>query len=42
MLGLWLWDEILKKISDLDLSLEKLVLWETPTSYITIDKKDME
>ncbi|NLI57301.1 MAG: 6-carboxytetrahydropterin synthase QueD [Clostridium sp.] len=42
MLGLWLWDEILKKISNLGLSLEKLVLWETPTSFITIDKEDME
>ncbi|MDQ2086077.1 6-carboxytetrahydropterin synthase QueD [Herbivorax sp. ANBcel31] len=42
MIGLWLWDEILKKISKLDPVLEKLVLWETPTSFITIDRKDME
>lgn len=42
MLGLWLWSEILKEISDSDFYLEKLILWETPTSFVTIDKKDME
>ncbi|AEV69782.1 6-carboxytetrahydropterin synthase QueD [Acetivibrio clariflavus] len=42
MLGLWIWDQIAKKIKDMECSLEKLVLWETPTSYITIDAKDMK
>ena len=41
MLGLWIWDKLLKKVEGLECNLEKLVLWETPTSYITIDAKDM-
>jgi len=40
--GLWIWDEINKRILKTDYSLEKVVLWETPTSFITIDKADME
>ncbi|WP_038290043.1 6-carboxytetrahydropterin synthase QueD [Acetivibrio straminisolvens] len=42
MIGLWLWEEIAKRVQNTQCSLEKLVLWETPTSYITIDKHDME
>ena len=41
MLGLWIWDQLLKRLEGLECSLEKVVLWETPTSYITIDAKDM-
>lgn len=42
MTGLWIWEEIVEKIAKTGCSLERIVLWETPTSYITIDKEDME
>ncbi len=42
MLGLWIWEEVKKRIAQIGCSLEKIVLWETPTSYITIDKEDMK
>jgi len=42
MIGLWLWEEISKQVQNTRCTLEKLVLWETPTSYITIDRNDME
>lgn len=42
MTGLWIWAEIAKRLKDTQCGLEKLVLWETPTSYITIDRDDME
>lgn len=41
MLGLWIWEQLSKNIEDLECNLERLVLWETPTSFITIDAKDM-
>ena len=40
-IGLWIWAEVEKRISKTGCSLEKVVLWETPTSFITIDKEDM-
>ncbi|MFZ5986094.1 MAG: 6-carboxytetrahydropterin synthase QueD [Bacillota bacterium] len=42
MIGLWIWDEVARRIAKTGCSLERLILWETPTSYITIDKEDME
>ncbi len=41
LLGLWIWDNIDKAIAEASCSLEKLVLWETPTSFITLDREDM-
>jgi 6-pyruvoyltetrahydropterin/6-carboxytetrahydropterin synthase len=40
-IGIWIWQTIDKFISKTDCILEKIVLWETPTSFITIDKSDM-
>jgi 6-pyruvoyltetrahydropterin/6-carboxytetrahydropterin synthase len=42
LLGLWIWDEINKAVKKTGCDLERLVLWETPTSFITLDKKDMD
>ncbi|NLD46595.1 MAG: 6-carboxytetrahydropterin synthase QueD [Clostridiaceae bacterium] len=42
MIGLWIWEEVKKRITNMECSLEKLVLWETPTSFITIDKEDLD
>jgi 6-pyruvoyltetrahydropterin/6-carboxytetrahydropterin synthase len=42
MIGLWIWDEAAKRMVKAGCTLEKLILWETPTSYITIDKDDMK
>jgi 6-pyruvoyltetrahydropterin/6-carboxytetrahydropterin synthase len=41
-IALWIWDEVKKRISHTSCIVEKIVLWETPTSFITIDKEDME
>jgi 6-pyruvoyltetrahydropterin/6-carboxytetrahydropterin synthase len=41
-IGLWIWDQIAVRISATGCTLEKLVLWETPSSFITIYKEDME
>lgn len=41
-IGLWIWDKIGCGITETGCSLEKVVLWETPTSYITIEKEDIE
>lgn len=41
MTGLWIWGEMENRLIDKGCILDKLVLWETPTSYITIDKQDM-
>ncbi|MDP4180886.1 MAG: 6-carboxytetrahydropterin synthase QueD [Bacillota bacterium] len=41
LLGLWIWDKIDKAVKNEEYFLQKVVLWETPTSFITIDKKDM-
>lgn len=40
--GLWIWEQIQKEIAGTGCSLEKILLWETPTSFITISKEDME
>ena len=42
LLGIWIWEEVAKKIAKTGCTLEKIVLWETPTSFITINKEDME
>ncbi len=39
-LGLWIWDELLPEITEKGCCLEKIVLWETPTSYITVNRED--
>ncbi|MCX7747408.1 MAG: 6-carboxytetrahydropterin synthase QueD [Clostridia bacterium] len=41
-IGLWIWEQIIEDIHNAGCSLERIVLWETPTSFITIDKEDME
>lgn len=41
MLGLWIWEQMSKSMSGMNCDLDKIVLWETPTSYITIEAKDM-
>jgi 6-pyruvoyltetrahydropterin/6-carboxytetrahydropterin synthase len=40
-IGLWIWEEIEKRMPKQDERLERLVLWETPTSYVSIDREDM-
>ncbi|MDP4094466.1 MAG: 6-carboxytetrahydropterin synthase QueD [Bacillota bacterium] len=40
-IGIWIWHEVAKHMHNQSSSMEKLVLWETPTSYITINKEDM-
>ncbi|TYQ16150.1 UNVERIFIED_CONTAM: 6-pyruvoyltetrahydropterin/6-carboxytetrahydropterin synthase [Acetivibrio alkalicellulosi] len=42
MIGLWLWNEIKKEVLKTECSLERLILWETPTCFVTIDKEDMD
>ncbi|NLP13253.1 MAG: 6-carboxytetrahydropterin synthase QueD [Clostridium sp.] len=42
MIGLWIWEQVKNRVDNTNCSLERLVLWETPTSFITIDRKDME
>jgi len=37
LLGVWIWDEIEKRLMSTECELSKLVLWETPTSFITIE-----
>jgi 6-pyruvoyltetrahydropterin/6-carboxytetrahydropterin synthase len=37
LLGVWIWDEINKRLPQSGCELCKLVLWETPTSFITIE-----
>ncbi|HEY9062035.1 MAG TPA: 6-carboxytetrahydropterin synthase QueD [Pseudobacteroides sp.] len=41
LLGLWIWDKMEVSLKRKEYFLEKVVLWETPTSFITIDRKDM-
>lgn len=41
-IGIWIWEQITKRLPQTGPKLERLVLWETPTSFITIDKEDME
>ncbi len=40
-IGIWIWEQIVQRLPDKGPKLERLVLWETPTSFITIDKEDM-
>ncbi|HEX3029007.1 MAG TPA: 6-carboxytetrahydropterin synthase QueD [Clostridia bacterium] len=40
-IGIWIWEEAAGKIIQAGCTLEKLVLWETPTSCVTINKEDM-
>lgn len=42
MIGLWIWDKVFSCFKDTECTLEKIVLWETPTSFITINKNDFE
>ncbi|HOV26534.1 MAG TPA: 6-carboxytetrahydropterin synthase QueD [Pseudobacteroides sp.] len=41
LIGFWIWDKIDAAIKGEEYFLEKIVLWETPTSFTTIDRKDM-
>lgn len=41
-LGLWIWDELEASEWSNGCILEKVILWETPTSFITIDRADLE
>ncbi len=41
LLGVWIWDTLDRVLGETNCELEKVVLWETPTSFITIDKSDM-
>ncbi len=40
--GLWIWDKAVSVFGGMNVTVEKLVLWETPTSSITINKEDMK
>ncbi|NMB33618.1 MAG: 6-carboxytetrahydropterin synthase QueD [Clostridium sp.] len=42
MLGLWIWGQLEKRIANTQCSLDKIVLWETPNSFITIIGEDMK
>jgi 6-pyruvoyltetrahydropterin/6-carboxytetrahydropterin synthase len=41
LLGIWIWDKMELSLKGEEYFLEKIVLWETPTSFITIDRRDM-
>jgi len=40
-IALWIWDKLDDFFKDMACSLEKVLLWETPTSFVTLEKKDM-
>ncbi len=37
-IGAWIWDEADKRMAH-GVTLERIVLWETPTSFVTIEKE---
>jgi 6-pyruvoyltetrahydropterin/6-carboxytetrahydropterin synthase len=39
LVGLWIWDECEKRLNKDGITVEKIVLWETPTCFVTIDKE---
>jgi 6-pyruvoyltetrahydropterin/6-carboxytetrahydropterin synthase len=40
--GLWIWDETDNAFKGKSVVLEKIVLWETPTNCISINREDMK
>ncbi len=40
-ISLWIWDKLDDFFKEMPCSLEKVLLWETPTSFVTLEKKDM-
>lgn len=38
---LWMWDVLESRMSGESCSLKRIVLWETPTSFASLDREDM-
>ena len=41
-IAIWIWERVENTISDIGCNIERIVLWETPTSFVTIRSEDIK